>query len=71
MFLSDEELFKLTGFKQPAKQCAHLKSQRIPFFTNKSGQPRVARTAIEGRKTQALKQETTWSPSWAGNLAGT
>ncbi len=69
VFLSDEEVFVLTGYKQPAKQCAQLKSQGIPFHTNKAGHPRVARARIEGGKATEKTQPKTWSPSWAGNPA--
>lgn len=71
MFLTEDELVELTGFRQPAKQCAHLKAQRIPFYTNRAGHPRVARAVLEGRKVVAPKQAATWSPSWAGNQAAT
>lgn len=43
MFLSEQELIDLTGYRQASKQAAHLKAQRIPFHTNRAGHPRVAR----------------------------
>lgn len=66
LFLSETELVDLTGYRQPAKQAAHLKSQRIPFHTNRAGHPKVARAVLEGRKV-AEKTAQSWSPSWAGN----
>jgi Domain of unknown function (DUF4224) len=66
MFLTDSELVELTGYRQASKQCEMLKRQRIPFHTNKCGQPKVARAILEGRKA-VEKTATTWSPSWAGN----
>lgn len=66
MFLTDQELIDLTGYRQPAKQVAHLKAQRIPFHTNKCGHPKVARAILEGRKV-VEKSAKSWSPSWAEN----
>jgi hypothetical protein len=68
MFLTEQELVNLTGFSQKSKQCEHLKAQRIPFHTNKSGQPRVVRAVLEGRKV-VEKSAKSWSPSWAGSQA--
>lgn len=68
MFLTDEELFDLTGYRQPSKQVAHLKLQRIPFHLNRAGHPKVARAILEGRRPEP-KKDATWSPSWAANLA--
>ena len=66
LFLTKDELIDLTGYRQSAKQSAHLKSQRIPFHVNRAGHPRVARAVLEGRKV-ADKTAKTWSPSWAGS----
>ena len=68
MFLTDEELFELTGYRQPSKQVAHLKAQRIPFHLNRAGHPRVARAILEGAKAQKTAPAT-WSPSWAASRA--
>lgn len=46
MFLTAEEMVTLTGYRQAAKQCAHLKQQRIPFHTNRAGHPKVARAVL-------------------------
>jgi hypothetical protein len=70
MFLTPEELETLTGYKQPSKQVAHLKAQRIPFHTNRAGHPRVARAILEGAKSTPKATKAAWSPSWAGNPAG-
>ncbi len=68
MFLTEQELVELTGFRQPSKQVAHLKSQRIPHHLNRAGHPRVVRVALEGRKV-VEKSVKSWSPSWAGSQA--
>jgi hypothetical protein len=47
MFLTEQELIDLTGFRQPSKQVAHLKAQRIPFHVNRAGHPRVVRAVLE------------------------
>lgn len=65
MFLDDEALFKLTGYRQKAKQIARLRAQGVPFFVNASGHPVVAEAAITG-KSDAPKQSKTWEPTWAG-----
>ena len=72
MFLTDEELLELTGYRQAAKQAAHLRAQRIPFHTNRAGRPRVTRAAVEGRKVApapAQASKPSWSPSWGANAA--
>jgi hypothetical protein len=71
MFLTDAELIDLTGYRQPAKQCAHLKAQRIPFHTNRAGHPKVARAVLEGRKVVDQPKAKAWSPSWAASQQAT
>lgn len=75
LFLTDDELVTLTGYRQPSKQVAHLRAQRIPFHTNRAGHPRVARAAVEGRKVAnpapAGAPKSSWSPSWAAAPAKT
>lgn len=66
MFLDEDELFTLTGYRQKSKQVAELRRQGIPFRVNAAGFPAVARTAIEGGKEAT--QPKTWEPSWAANL---
>lgn len=67
LFLTNDELRELTGYVQPAKQVAQLKSQRIPFHVNRAGHPKVARAILEGRKVEIQPQPKTWAPSWAAN----
>lgn len=63
-FLTKDELVTLTGYKQPRKQASHLRTQRIPYHTNKAGHPIVARAVVEGGKPKATKQQTQWEPKW-------
>jgi hypothetical protein len=66
MFLDDEELYILTGYRWHSKQVAELRRQGVPFRVNAAGRPAVARSAIEGGKQPT--QPKTWEPSWAANL---
>lgn len=66
MFLTDDELFDLTGYRQAKKQIAMLKKQGVPFYVNAAGQPRVARAIIEGKHVKAAEVKKDWIPSWAG-----
>ena len=67
LFLTEPELVELTGYRQAAKQVAHLRLQRIPHHLNRAGHPRVARAILEGSKVAASKAPTSWSPSWAAS----
>lgn len=48
MFLSDEQVIKLTGRKTKKLQCEHLKRLGIPFHQNAAGKPVVCRVHVEG-----------------------
>jgi Domain of unknown function (DUF4224) len=61
MFLTSEEVARLTGCKLKAKQCAQLKVLNIPFWLNARKQPIVAVAYINGSKETAPKQS--WQPS--------
>lgn len=66
MFLNDDDLFKLTGYRQKAKQTARLRKMGVPFFVNASGHPVVTEAAITG-KGEAPKQIKTWEPAWGAS----
>lgn len=66
MFLDDDELVRLTGYKQKKKQISQLRAMGIPFRVNAGGLPIVTRSAVEGGK-QKEKSTTTWEPSWAAS----
>ncbi|ULJ60824.1 DUF4224 domain-containing protein [Wielerella bovis] len=62
-FLSAEELYDLTGYRSPKKQCEHLRTQGIAFLINARGYPRVSRTTIEqSDKVAKHKPQKTWQP---------
>lgn len=48
MFLTDQELVRLTGYKVKSRQIAWLRSEAIPFRVSGTGHPVVTRVAIEG-----------------------
>lgn len=70
LFLTQEELAELTGIKRGRDgksrnqlQCEHLRMFGVPFIPNAAGEPKVARSAIEGSiKTTAPKQSG-WRPA--------
>lgn len=63
-FLSKDEVAFLTGWKNPKKQAAHLRSLGLVFFVNARGFPVVPRSAISGN-LQAKNQTPNikWQPS--------
>lgn len=48
LFLTDQELARLTGYKIKSRQIAWLRSQGNPFRVSGTGHPVVTRVAIEG-----------------------
>jgi hypothetical protein len=63
MFLDDEALYVLTGYRWHSKQVAELRRQGVPFRVNAAGRPAVAKSAIEGSKPEP-DQHKKWVPSW-------
>ena len=62
-FLSAEELYDLTGYRNPTKQCEHLRTLGIAFLLNARGYPRVSRSVIEpSSKNSKPKPQKTWQP---------
>jgi hypothetical protein len=61
MFLTRDEVRKLTGRAHRAAQIDVLRANRIPFFVNASGWPIVTKAAIEGRSTMDSPRRR-WSP---------
>ena len=64
MFLCDDDMALLTGYKRKALQVQQLRRMGIPFFVNAAGQPIVAKAVVEGRKDTAPKVPT-WEPDWS------
>jgi len=65
MFLEDDELAKLTGYKFKSKQIEWLRAAAIPFRVNATGHPVVTRGAIEGRKEEPAQPQR-WVPRVIG-----
>lgn len=49
LFLTDEELQMMTGYKQPSKQIAFLQDNFIKYIVNKKKRPIVFRRDISGQ----------------------
>lgn len=65
LFLTDDEVAELTGYRQRRKQVEMLKRQRVPYHVNAAGQPKVARAVLEGARGDRNGQAKGWTPSWA------
>ena len=52
LFLEDDELVKLTGWRFKSKQIAWLRGEGIPFRVNATGHPVVLRASVEGRAVE-------------------
>lgn len=62
MFLTDEELAELTGYRQPARQKRWLDAQGIRFFEGADGRPRVLSDAITRILLGGKRQERNIRP---------
>lgn len=49
MFLTNENLFELTGRRTKSKQIEALLRMKLPFWINAIGRPVVAIASVEGR----------------------
>lgn len=70
MFLSEEELETLTGFRRKSKQIAQLKQMGVAFLINACGHPVVAKAAAEAigaKRKQKVDVAEEWRPKWAGS----
>ncbi len=61
MFLTEEELVKLTGRRMKSHQINALRTMGVPFRVNASGHPVVTRSSIEGRKEEPVPRPK-WTP---------
>jgi hypothetical protein len=68
IFLDENHLFRLTGFKTKSRQIKQLRKMGIPFFVNGSGHPIVAEAVVSGGSRSAAPVAKTWEPAWAGNV---
>ena len=68
MFLDDEEIVRLTGFKRKSKQIAQLRLMGVGFLINATGHPVITKAILESRKPIKEESQQEWRPTWAGNL---
>lgn len=64
LWLTDEQLEKLTGRKSKSKQIEYLKRSGIPFRVNATGHPVVTRSAVEGKPVDNTPRG--WQPRVVG-----
>lgn len=62
LFLTPEELKELTGRSRAEKQITILKQNRIPFYLNAAGKPKVTREAIQYNKPKPQPKPA--APQW-------
>lgn len=62
MFLTHDEIARLTGYKRKKQQCEQLKAMHIAYRLNARGEPIVSEAYING-VVEPKKQ-----PSWQPNL---
>ena len=47
MFLSEKDLYYLSGYKQPASQIRWLQSVKLKYLPDKDGKPKVLQRAVD------------------------
>lgn len=57
LFLTEDELLILTGYKYPKLQCKWLTDNGYPFDINRMGKPSVSRSLFTCRETTRPKNE--------------
>lgn len=63
MFLTDEEVYQLTGSRRRKGQAEVLRRNGIPFFIRADGWPVVTVAAVEGRPERTSPAEPEWIPN--------
>jgi hypothetical protein len=63
IFLTDDELAALTGYKRGAEQAAYLRRKGWRFEQNAAGAPRVARAYFERRMVGEVTSEAPAPPA--------
>lgn len=56
LFLTDAELYELTGKRLPSAQCRALTLMGIRFVQRPDGKPKIPRAWIEGAQQQAPRR---------------
>lgn len=51
IFLTDDEMIELTGYRQPAAQIRFLQKWHIRHLVHQNGHPKVTHAAVDGSET--------------------
>ncbi len=62
LFLTKEQLARLTGRKWRTKQVEQLRRMGLPFYINAGGEPIVTCAAVEGRPETNQPSRKRWQP---------
>lgn len=65
LFLTQEEVIRLTGRHRKSLQIAMLKQMLIPFRVNALGEPVITRAAVVGMSSKAEAANQGWAPRLA------
>lgn len=66
LFLTDEEVVRLTGYRRPHKQIDWLNQQRLRHWIAADGYPRVPRASIDGTATTQASHDRREGPRLEG-----
>lgn len=55
MFLTDDEIYDLTGYRQPAAQVRWLQKNGVQHYVRSDGKPRVLPSALEEREQPSAR----------------
>jgi hypothetical protein len=62
VFLTTEEIARLTGYKRKKQQCEQLTAMHVPYRVNARGEPIVSAAYINGNTQPQQPAKTTWQP---------
>ncbi|MET3119450.1 hypothetical protein AAKU64_003689 [Undibacterium sp. GrIS 1.8] len=63
IFLNEEEVFDLTGFKTKSKQVRHLARIGMIFYLSAHGVPKIPRSVFEpSSKCEPVIEKSRWKP---------
>lgn len=63
IFLDDDDVAKLTGFKLKSRQIDLLRHRGILFYINAAGRPVVPKSAVESQSNTAETLDQPWVPN--------
>lgn len=63
-FLSDDDLFDLTGYRLPAKQAESLAENKVHFFQRKDGKIRVTWEQVNHPGKKAANDDAGFNPDF-------